>query len=144
MPARVPTHAEYLAASDAIAAGLSASEAERLASGRLAEARERLRLLDLDAAAPLLLSLYSQTTGRPANDPTVYVRSLALMLRLGYTSVQRWVDDARGDRVLQCLVGTTEVPAASATTTSSTASRATTRTSTSPAPRGRPPRPSSG
>ena len=59
---RVCTHAEYLAASDEIESGLSESELTRLASGKCATAREKMRLMDLDPVADLLLSLYSQTT----------------------------------------------------------------------------------
>ena len=110
---RVGTHAEYLAARGALAAALSPCDRLRLASGDYASAWEKMALLDLDPAADLLLSLYSQVAGRPANDPTTYVRSFVLMLHLGHTSIQRWADDARADAVLRCLLGTAEVPAAS-------------------------------
>ena len=110
---RVRTHAEYLAERDRIAAALSPSDLGRLSSGRYAAAWEKMSLLDTDPARGLLLSLYSQAAGRTANDPTAYIRSFVLMLHLGYTSVQRWVDDARSDPVLRCLVGAAVVPAAS-------------------------------
>jgi len=110
---RVRTHAEYLAARDRIAAALAPSDLRRLSAGAYAKAWEKTSLLDLDPAGGLLLSLYSQTAGRPANDPTTYVRSLVLMLHFGHTSVQRWVEAARSDPVLQCLVGTGAVPAVS-------------------------------
>ena len=110
---RVRTHAEYLAERDRIAATLSPSDLGRLSSGRYAAAWEKMTLLDTDPARGLLLSLYSQTAGRTANDPTTYIRSFVLMLHLGHASVQRWVDDARSDPVLRCLVGAAAVPAAS-------------------------------
>lgn len=110
---RVATHAEYLAARERLRASLSPSDLRRLSSGRPASAWERLGMLDLDPAAPLLLSLYSQAAGRPARDPTVYIRSFVLMLRLGFTSVQRWVEHARSDVLAQCLLGTGDVPAVS-------------------------------
>ena len=110
---RVRTHAEYLAERDRIASALSPSDLGRLSVGRFATAWEKMTLLDLDPARGLLLSLYSQTAGRTANDPTTYIRSFVLMLHLGLTSVQRWVDDARSDPVLRCLLGAAAVPAAS-------------------------------
>lgn len=110
---RVATHAEYLAARDRVAATLAPSDLRRLSAGVLAAAWEKMSLLDLDPAGDLLLSLCSQAAGRPANDPTTYVRSLVLMLHLGFTSIQRWVDHARSDALAQCLLGTADVPAAS-------------------------------
>lgn len=110
---RVRTHAEYLAARDRMAASLHPCELRRLSSGDYASAWEKMGMLDLDPACGLLLSLYSQTSGRPANDPTAYVRSLVLMLHFGFTSMQRWAEAARSDPVLQCLVGIADVPAAS-------------------------------
>lgn len=111
---RVATHAEYLAARERLRASLSPSDLRRLSSGRLASGWVKLGMLDLDPAASLLLSLYSQTAGRPARDPTAYIRSFVLMLHLGFTSVQRWVERARSDALIRCLLGVADdVPAVS-------------------------------
>lgn len=110
---RVAAHAEYLAARERLRGSLPPSDLRRLAAEPWASAERKLGILDLDPARDLLLSPCSRTAGRPARDPTTYIRSFVLMPRLGLASAQRRVEAARSDALLQCLPGTDDVPAVS-------------------------------
>ena len=57
----------------------------------------------------VLLPLYS-STGRPAIDPSVFIRSFVLMQHLGYLSLHKWCDDLASDFLLQYLVGSFSPP----------------------------------
>ncbi len=66
--------------------------------------REKLRLLNLDPVMEYISSFYSHT-GRPAKNQTQIIRSLVLMLMLGFTSLTAWVEKLRTDSLLAALAG---------------------------------------
>ena len=87
---------------------LSGSDWDRLRKdGRLKSALAKMGLLAADRAAGAIASLYSRL-GRRATDPAALLRSFALMLHLGHTSVQRWHDALEADALLRYLVGVAE------------------------------------
>jgi hypothetical protein len=57
-------------------------------------AKDKLRLLDLTSAFPILATLYAQT-GRPGIPPEDLLRSLIAMTLCDVTSVDLWVDKMR-------------------------------------------------
>ena len=84
------------------------SERVRLQS-ELASAREKLRLLDTDAAMRFLEPFYS-STGRPASNQPQLLRSFILFfllvsMNLTSPSLTAWVTRLKSDRVLASLVG---------------------------------------
>ena len=72
----------------------------------------KLSLLNTDLVESFMRKLYS-STGRPAHSPTVYLRSFTLMLHLGFTSVDTWVDEARASPLLRAMLGIERVPSVS-------------------------------
>ena len=81
---------------------LSFSDRRRLSSNkRFRSALWRFRKLDPSLASDLILPLYSQIGGRQAFDPAVLLRSYLLMQRLGFTSIDSWVKEARSDPCIQ-------------------------------------------
>jgi hypothetical protein len=61
--------------------------------------------LNLDPAVPLLSKCFS-SMGRPVlYDPVCILRSLVLMLDLGYHSITKWVSVLRSDDILAVLSG---------------------------------------
>ena len=101
---------DYLSFKESGKEKLSTSDLLRLESGKYKSASNKMDSLEPERTEELLLSCYSQVTGRPANDPTIYIRSFLLMLHMGYTSVDEWISAARSDILLQYLVGTWEIP----------------------------------
>ena len=84
------------------------SERVRLQS-ELASAREKLRLLDTDAAMRFLEPFYSNS-GRPALNQPQILRSFILFfllvsMDLASPSLTTWVSRLKSDRVLASLVG---------------------------------------
>lgn len=84
------------------------SERVRLQS-ELASAREKLRLLDTDAAMHFLEPFYSNT-GRPASNQPQILRSFVLFfllvsINLTSPSLTTWVSRLKSDRVLASLLG---------------------------------------
>ncbi len=84
------------------------SEKVRLQS-ELASAREKLRLLDTDAAMRFLEPFYSYT-GRPASNQPQILRSFILFfflvsMYLTSPSLSAWVNRLKSDRVLASLIG---------------------------------------
>lgn len=69
----------------------------------------KLKKLRVDLVSDLLFSLYS-FTGRPANDPAIYIRSFILMQHLRYDSITNWCRDVKSDSLLQFLIGSNRVP----------------------------------
>lgn len=67
------------------------------------------RLINPSLVRDLIFPLYSPF-GRPANDPSLYIRSLLLMQHFGYTSIDRWCSAVSTDRLLQYLIGSWNVP----------------------------------
>ena len=91
---------------------LSFSDRKRLSKNqRFRSSLWRFRKLDLSLAADIILPLYSQVGGRPAFDPAVLLRSFLLMQRLGFSSVDNWVTEARSDPCIQYIIGSWNVPA---------------------------------
>lgn len=88
---------------------LDVSQKTRLSQSCYKTAFHKLKKLSIDLVADLLRSLYS-STGRPANDPAVFIRSFILMQHLGYTSIDIWCNELAHDSLLQFLVGSSRVP----------------------------------
>lgn len=66
--------------------------------------REKLHLLDLDPVMAYLYSFYSPV-GRPAKNQTQIIRSLILMIMLGFTSLAAWLLKLKADCLLAALAG---------------------------------------
>lgn len=91
---------------------LDPSQKSRLSQSIFKSALHKLKKLSVDLVADLLSSLYSHT-GRPANDPALYIRSFILMQHLGYTSIVCWCDCVKHDSLLMFLIGSDHIPNAS-------------------------------
>lgn len=85
---------------------------DRLDSPLYRSARHKLSKLDPALVFDILTPLYS-STGRPAIDPFILIRSFILMQHLGYISIRRWCDDLRYDTLLQYLIGSFDPPSSS-------------------------------
>ena len=91
---------------------LSFSDRRRLSSNkRFRSALWRFRKLDPALISDLVLPLYSQIGGRQAFDPAVLLRSYLLMQRLGFSSIDNWVREARSDPCIQYIIGSWRIPA---------------------------------
>lgn len=91
---------------------LSFSEQKQLKQNkRLRSALWRLRKLDLDAAVPYFLPLYS-SRGRPARDPVILFRSFLLMLKMQCYSIGKWCDEVQSHREYQYVIGSWDFPGA--------------------------------
>lgn len=66
--------------------------------------REKLRMLDLDPVMEYLSAFYSPI-GRPAKNQPQILRSLVLMMLLGFTSLTAWLLKLRADSLLAVLIG---------------------------------------
>lgn len=63
-------------------------------------------LIDFEPVRDILEGYYSHRKGgRPPRDPTVLLRSLTLMLMLGLTSINKWVERLKGEVELRVLCG---------------------------------------
>lgn len=71
--------------------------------------RSALHKLDPSLASDILFPLYS-STGRPAINPAVLIRSFDLMNHLKYVSIYQWCDDLKNDSLLQYLLGSYLIP----------------------------------
>lgn len=68
--------------------------------------RRKLCLLDLDPVMEYLSAFYSPI-GRPAKNQVQIIRSLILMVMLGFTSLTSWLQKLRADSLLAALTGCT-------------------------------------
>ncbi len=66
--------------------------------------RKKLRLLNLDPVMEYLSAFYSPV-GRPAKNQTQIIRSLILMVMLGFTSLTAWLLKLKADSLRAALVG---------------------------------------
>lgn len=93
---------------------LSSSDLDHLHKDKtLRSALWRFRKLDTDPIVPLLCSLYS-STGRPGNDPIVYLRSFLLMIKAKFFSIQDWCDFIALHKDYQYVIGSWNVPGVAA------------------------------
>ena len=88
---------------------LSTSDLSRLSSPKFKSAIHKLTKLDVDLVVDIISSLYS-LTGRPGNDPSIYLRSVVLMMHLGFSSLKNWCFEVSHDKLLQYLIGSWHVP----------------------------------
>lgn len=88
---------------------LDPSQLSRLSQPSFKSAFHKLKKLSVDLVADLLRSLYS-STGRPANDPALYIRSFILMQHFDFTSLNLWCDTVAHDSLFQFLIGSSHVP----------------------------------
>lgn len=91
---------------------LDDSQKHRLLNPSFASALIKLHFLRVDLISDLLFSIYS-STGRPANDPAIYMRSFILMMHFGFTSIKSWVALISSDSLFQYLIGSSSIPNAS-------------------------------
>lgn len=102
------TNQEYHCFLANVKTAFDSSERVRLQS-KLSSAREKLRLLDTDAAMRFLEPFYSNT-GRPALNQRQILRSFILFFLLVSTnltspSLTSWVKRLKSDRILSSLIG---------------------------------------
>ena len=97
------SHQEYLYFLHETKVHLDSSQRTRLRL-EYAAVRDKLRLLDLDPVMRYLSQFYS-TLGRPAQNQTQIIRSLILMMMLGFTGLTAWVRKLNADSLLAVLVG---------------------------------------
>jgi len=79
----------------------------------VAEALERygdalvlLWYLDLQPALQILLACYAKRPrGSKPRHPLILLRCLLLMIVVGQPSINKWVKDLKGNRILRALVG---------------------------------------
>lgn len=106
----VSSNQSYISFLDSEKQSLSFSEQKHLHSNKLLRsALWRFRKLNMDAAVPLLIPLYS-STGRPANDPTILFRSFLLMLKMKCYSIAEWCRLVQIHREYQFVIGSWNVP----------------------------------
>lgn len=74
-------------------------------------ALHKLWKLDPGLASDTIFAMYS-STGRPARDPAVLIRSFLLMLHMGYLSIDNWCDQLQSNTLLQYLTGSFDPPCA--------------------------------
>lgn len=108
----ISSNSEYLEFLHSEKDMLSFSDRNRLEKNeKLRNALWRFRKFDPGLVEDVILPLYSQTGGRPAFDPAITLRSFLLMTRLGFTSIDNWVNELQADPVLQYIIGSWSVPA---------------------------------
>ena len=78
---------------------LDSSQHLRLSSKSFLSASHKLKKLDPSLVQDILLPLYS-STGRPAIDPSVFIRSFVLMQHLGYL-VERQIKNTVNKKYIQ-------------------------------------------
>jgi hypothetical protein len=88
---------------------IGTAQLKRLSSSKFKSAYHKLWKLDVGLAHDLIFSLYS-STGRPAIDPAVLIRSFVLMQHMGCLSIDRWCADLAADSLLQYLIGSFDPP----------------------------------
>ena len=71
--------------------------------------RDKLRLLDLDPVMDYLSAFYSPV-GRPAKNQVQIIRSLILMVMLGFKSLTAWVRKLQADSLPAVLAGCSPGP----------------------------------
>lgn len=91
---------------------LDASQMIRLSSKSFKSALHKVRKLNPALVQSILEPLYS-STGRPAIDPAVLIRSFILMQHFKYLSIHDWCDDLKSDSLLQYLIGSFSPPSVS-------------------------------
>ena len=94
---------DYRASVQHFVAGLSDYEHE-IWCGKYRTYYHALRRLRTDAARDYLCGLYSHT-GRPATNQCQILLSFILMGRMGETSLTKWVEIVRTDRMIRALIG---------------------------------------
>lgn len=99
------SHQEYLDFLHETKIHLDSSQRTRLHL-EFGSVRKKLRLLDLDPVMEYLSAFYSPV-GRPAKNQVQIIRSLILMLMLGFTSLTAWLQKLRADTLLAALTGCT-------------------------------------
>lgn len=104
---------DYLAFKKSGKSRLTSSDFLRLENSNYKSASKKMDDLEPERAEELLLSCYSQVTGRPANDPAIYIRSFLLMLHFDCLSIDKWIATVRSDILLQYLIGTWDIPSVS-------------------------------
>ena len=97
------SHQEYLNFLHETKVHLDSSQRTRLRLD-FGTVKEKLCLLDLDPVMRYLSQFYS-TLGRPAQNQTQIIRSLILMMMLGFTGLTAWVRKLNADSLLAVLVG---------------------------------------
>lgn len=97
------SHQEYLYFLHETKVHLDSSQRTRLRL-EFASVREKLCLLNLDPVMRYLSQFYSPL-GRPAQNQTQIIRSLILMMLLGFTSLTAWVRRLKADSLLAALAG---------------------------------------
>lgn len=103
---------EYRDYLDSEKENLGVNDLKRLSGISFKKAIFKLRKLDVGLASSLLNSLYS-STGRPAIDPSILLRSFILMQHFGCFSLHKWYEAISSDALLQYLIGTNKVPSIS-------------------------------
>ncbi len=103
---------EYRDYLDSEKENLGVNDLKRLSGISFKKAIFKLRKLDVGLASSLLSSLYS-STGRPAIDPSILLRSFILMQHFGCFSLHKWYEAISSDALLQYLIGTNKVPSIS-------------------------------
>lgn len=81
----------------------------QLLHSKYKSALHKLRKLNPSLVSNILFPLYS-STGRPAIDPAILIRSFVLMNHLKYVSIHQWCDNLKNDSLLQYLLGSYHIP----------------------------------
>lgn len=105
----VSSHEDYLSFISSQKEFLSNDQLSRLEDPLFKRALLKSRLIDTDLVRDILFSLYSPI-GRPANDPSLYIRSFLLMQHFGYLSIDKWCSAVSCDSLLRYLIGSWNVP----------------------------------
>lgn len=109
---RISSNSDYLEFLHSERQSLSFSDRKRIdKNAKLRNALWRFRKLEPELVENTILPLYSQVAGRPAINPSILLRSFILMIRLGFTSIDNWVNELKSDPVLQYIIGSWHVPA---------------------------------
>lgn len=101
----ISTQKTYLDFLDNAYRRLDNSDRRRLRRDKYQKALEKMKLLDPAPIESLLLSCYSQLTGRPAHDPVYFLRSFILMQHFDFSSIEEWIKTVQFDRLYQYLLG---------------------------------------
>lgn len=88
---------------------LSKDQLSRLQDPLFKRALLKAQSINTDLVRDLIFSLYSHF-GRPANDPSIYIRSFLLMQHFGYTSIDKWCTAVANDSLFRYLIGSWSVP----------------------------------
>lgn len=111
MLTNISSNQDYLDFLNSNFSSLSVSDIKRYSdNNKLKSILWQLRHLNLDPIHDILLSLYSNNFGRPAIDPSILIRSFILMLKLDYTSIDKWCSFLKSDSLYQYMIGTSSPP----------------------------------